>query len=278
MSELKIENKQVVVPGQVLAEGMGFLPGVGAYRAGESIIANKVGLVSIEGRALKLIPLSGRYMPKAGDVIIAQVIDVLLSGWRLDTNSAYSAMLPIKDATEDFIDKDEDLTELLSLNEYVVTKITRVTSQKLIDLTLRAPGLGKVSEGQILYVNSHKVPRIIGKQGSMVSMIKKVTGCNIIVGQNGVIWVSGSPQGEVLAVKTIRLIEKMTHISGLTDLIKAFLQKETQGKDFPDTSNSDVMPMRRSGSGGSERGDRRPRGRGFNKSRKFKGPRRGDRK
>jgi len=71
------------------------------------------------------------------------------------------------------------------------------------------------------------VPRVIGKQGSMVSMIKQATGCKITVGQNGLVWLSGEPEKELIAVNTIKMIEKNAHKSGLTETIKAFLEKET---------------------------------------------------
>jgi len=59
----------------------------------------------------------------------------------------------------------------------------------------------------------------------MVSMIKQATKCNITVGQNGLIWIDGSPKGELLAVNAIRKIEEESHLSGLTEKIEEFLNK-----------------------------------------------------
>ena len=55
---LLIQDKAIVVPGEELAEGMDYLPGTDVLREGEKLIATKVGLVSISGRLIKLIPLS----------------------------------------------------------------------------------------------------------------------------------------------------------------------------------------------------------------------------
>ena len=85
----------------------------------------------LDGRTIKLIPMSGRYMPKIGDTIICKVIDVGFNGWRIDTNSAYSAMLSMKDATSDFIARGANLTQYYDLGEHIVCKIANVTSQKL---------------------------------------------------------------------------------------------------------------------------------------------------
>jgi exosome complex component RRP4 len=112
-----------------------------------------------------------------------------------------------------------------------VCKITNVTSQKLVDVTLRGPGLRKLRNGRIIEVNTNKVPRIIGKKGSMVSMIKQATDCNIIVGQNGIIWLQGKePEMEFLAIDAIKKIETESHLSGLTDKMKEFLEKATGKK------------------------------------------------
>jgi len=230
MSELKIKDKDIVVPGEILATGMDFLPSYGTYRKDDSIIANRLGLIKVEGKVLKSIPLAGRYLPKRNDIVIGKVVDITLNGWILDFDSPYRAMLPLRDATFEYIAKGADLTKFFSLEEYVSAKITNVSSQYVTDLSMKGPGLRKLKGGRIIKVNTHKVPRIIGKKGSMVSMIKKATDCRIVVGQNGLVWVQGEPKKEFIAVNTIKMIEKQAHMSGLTDKIKSYLEKETGTK------------------------------------------------
>lgn len=227
---LKVKNRDIVVPGETLAEGMGFLPSRGTYREDKTIKAQRLGMISIDGKVIKLIPLTGAYLPKVGDKIIAKVIDIMISGWRLDTRSAYSAVLGLKDATSDYIAKGADLTQYFGLGDYLITQITNITSQKLIDVTMRGPGLRKLRGGRILTINPHKVPRVIGKEGSMVTMVKQATDCNIIIGQNGRVWIDGDPDKEVLAEETIKKIENEAHTAGLTDNIKKFLEKKTGKK------------------------------------------------
>ncbi|MFH2021513.1 MAG: exosome complex RNA-binding protein Rrp4 [archaeon] len=228
-AKLNIEDKDIVVPGEVLASGMGYLPSQGTYRLGDNILASRLGVARLDGKVIKILPLSGKYLPRKGDVIIGKVVDINFSGWSVETNSAYAAMLSMKDATGDFIRRGADLTRYFDIEDYIVTKIYNVTSQNLIDLTMKGPGLKKLEGGRIINVNPSKVPRIIGKQGSMVSMVKRATNCNIIVGQNGVVWIKGlNPVDELLTVETIGKIEEESHISGLTDRIKEFL--ESKGK------------------------------------------------
>jgi exosome complex component RRP4 len=223
MTQLLVQDKQIVVPGEELATGMDFVPGRGTYRNQDKIVATVVGLVNVVGRTVQIINLSGNYMPKEGDTIIGEVIDIALFGWRIDTNSAYSAMLSMKDATSEYIEKGADLTQYFNFGDFIVTKISQVSTQKLVDLSMKGPGLRKLIGGRIIKVNPSKVPRIIGKQGSMIGMIKDATGCKIIVGQNGLVWLEGSVEGEMLSVDIIRKIETEAHISGLTERIKEYL-------------------------------------------------------
>jgi exosome complex component RRP4 len=261
MSEEKlfVQDKNVVVPGQVLAQGMGYLPGNGTYRVNDKILANRLGLLNMDGKVMKTLPLSGRYLPKRNDVVIGRVSDILMSGWRLDINCPYSAVLPLKDATFSYIEKGDDLTKYFELDDYMLCKITNVTSQNLIDVSCKGPGLMKLKGGRIVPVNASKVPRIIGKRGSMVWMIKQATGCKISVGQNGLVWILGEPDMETIAVNAMTLIQDKSHIQGLTDMVKGFLENAT-GK----TINLDEMPEgdteesfeRREYSRDSEGGDR----------------------
>jgi len=237
MGQIVVENKSIVIPGEELASGMEFLPSYGTYRDRDKIVASRLGLVSIDGKIIRIIPLTGKYNPKRGDVIIGKVEDVSYSGWRIDTNCAYPAMLSVKDATSEFVGRGADLTQFFDVDDYLVAKIINVTSQKLIDLTMRGPGLRKLTGGRVVEVNTNKVPRIIGKQGSMVHMIKEATGCKIIVGQNGLLWILGEPRGELIAIDAIRKIEQESHMSGLTERIKEFLEKSTGKKIVESTGD-----------------------------------------
>ncbi len=226
MGEIYVEEKTVVAPGELLAEGMDVIPGSGAYRLEEKVYANRVGLVSINGRSLKLIPLSGKYKPKRDDVIICQVFDIFMNGWRVRTNTGYDAQLNVRDASNSFITKGSDLSKIVAIGDWVIVKVAQVTSQNLIDVTMRGPGLRKIFGGQILSFSPNKFPRFIGRAGSMVSMIKRATDCQIIVGQNGLIWINGEPNKEVIVRQVIKIIESEAHTSGLTQRIKEFLEEK----------------------------------------------------
>jgi len=241
MSELKVQEKEVVAPGEVLATGMDYIPGKGAYRLGDEIIANEVGLVQLSGRSIKLIPLSGKYIPKKDDTIICKVIDIIMSGWRVDTNSAYSGIIGLRDGSTDFIARGADLSRYHAIDDIIVAKIMNVSSQMLVDLSAVGPGLRKLRGGVLLEVGCKKVPRIIGKQGSMVTLIKNATGCQITVGQNGRVWIKGEPIAQAIAISAVKKIEKEAHRVGLTDTMKIWLEEQTKDLKLdtfdPESSN-----------------------------------------
>jgi exosome complex component RRP4 len=256
-SQLLVENKEIVAPGERIAEGMDYLPGRGTYREGDAIYAQELGLVQIDGRAIKLTPVAGAYNPRKDDTIIVKVFDITMGGWRVDTRSAYSGMIGLRDGSSEFIAKGANLTRFFAIDDYVVAKIVNVTSQKLIDLSAVGPGLRKLRGGQVIEISCKKVPRVIGKQGSMVSMIKDATGCQITVGQNGRVWINGEPKSQILAVETIRKIEAEAHMPGLTDVIKTYLEtrvaelgievevreeRAPRNRDADNSGNTDFVP------------------------------------
>ena len=218
-------NRQLVTPGEVLAEGMDYLPGDGAYRRGSKIYASVLGLAEFRGRLVRVIPLNGRYIPKKNDPVIGIVREVRYNNWEVDINSPYPGILLLGDAVDKFVDLSrESLTKYYNVGDTVICKIKNVDDNMNVYLTTKGPGLRKLNEGRIIEVLPTKIPRIIGKSASMIKMIKEYTKSRIFVGQNGRIWIHGG--NEDLAIKAIKRIEREAHISGLTDRIKEMLEKE----------------------------------------------------
>ena len=234
MGKLIVKEKDIVVPGEELAEGMDYLPVSGAFREEDKIIANQIGVVNVNGRLIKVMPLRGKYLPKKGDVVIGKIIDMSFSNWYIDIGCASNSVLSVKDATE-FVERGADLSQFYSFGDMIVARVNNVIRGSG-ELTMRGPGLRKLGNGRILNVSSSKVPRIIGKQGSMISAIKEKTGCRIIVGQNGIVWIYGEPKNEMIAVEAIEFVNTNAHKSGLTDTVTKMLEKNMKGVPVPKES------------------------------------------
>ncbi|MEK6816741.1 MAG: exosome complex RNA-binding protein Rrp4 [Nanoarchaeota archaeon] len=227
MGEILVKEKDIVAPGDIMTTGMDFIPADGAIRDGENIVAAQLGIADVKGRLVKVIPLNGVYIPKRDDIVIGRVIDMTFSSWVVNVRYAYDAVLSLKDASSDFIERGADLSAYFAIGDAVVAKVSNVNKSMAIDITMKGPGLRKLTTGTIVEITPQKIPRVVGKQGSMISMIKEHTGCQIIAAQNGRVWVSGKDaKDERLAIKAIKFIEDNAHKSGLTDKVKEFL---TQG-------------------------------------------------
>lgn len=223
---LTIQEKSIVTPGQELSEGQEHKPGDNTYVENNRIKANKLGIVKVRGNRIQVEPLSGRYAPQEGDKVIGKVTDINYSGWKLELNSAHEGMLNMRDVPE-YVEDDEDLTNYFDIGDYLLVQITDVSSQGSIDLKMKGPGLHQLQGGQVIKIGSQKIPRLIGRQGSMVKMIKEKTGCKIIAGQNGLVWFKGdTAEDEILASETIKKINREAHKDGLTDIIKNYLEEQ----------------------------------------------------
>ncbi|MBS7640253.1 MAG: exosome complex RNA-binding protein Rrp4 [Candidatus Bathyarchaeia archaeon] len=221
------ENRQIVTPGELLAEG-DYIAGNNTYRIGNKIYASRLGLVEYQGKTVQVIALNSVYIPSPGDQVIGRIEDVNVNGWVVDINSPYKALLRVVDAiNKPFKQQKDDLTSFLDVGDLILAKV--IAFDRTMDplLTIREPGLGKITQGQIVKVSPAKIPRIIGRRASMINLLKRETECKITVGQNGIILVSGpTPEHEKLAILAIEKIAQEAHTSGLTDRIAEMIRRE----------------------------------------------------
>ncbi len=220
----KDNERKIVVPGEIIAKGKEFLPGEWTEKKGEEIVAQRYGLLEETDKIVKVIPLSGVYIPRRGNVVIGKVEMITFNGWVIDIGGANNGFLSVMEIPR-FVNKDA-MEEVLDLGEIVVAKIWNI-NQRGIDLSWKSNGMGRIDKGIIVKINSNKVPRVIGKEGSMVKLIKENTGCNITVGQNGYISIEGkNVDDELLAKKAILFIEENSYLHGLTEEVEKFFKGE----------------------------------------------------
>ena len=224
------EKKQLVTPGDLIAEG-NYVAGDNTYKDTGKIYANRIGLVDFQGQKVFVVALRAFYIPLPGDTIIGKIVEVTTSGWLLDINGPHPALLLASDVLDrPFRAGRIDLFSIFDVGDLIIANV--LSSDRTRDplLTVREPGLGKVMRGQLVEITPTKVPRVIGRKGSMVSIIKKETGCQITIGQNGFILVSGkTPQDEQLAIMALNKIENESHTSGLTDRVTEMLENKKEG-------------------------------------------------
>lgn len=228
---MHVERKQLVAPGEILAEGK-YVSGENVHREGDRLFSSKVGVVEIDGDRLGVVPLKGCYVPHVNDIVVGRITDIVMSGWMVDIDAPYPALLPASEAFAPRTPRSRmDLSKMFDVGDLVVSKILAFDRTRDPLVTAKGPGLGRVSSGRVVKVSPAKIPRLIGKKGSMISVLKKETGTHIMVGQNGTVLVSGeSPNLENVAIQAIRMIEREAHTQGLTDRIQVMLRDKTRGE------------------------------------------------
>ncbi len=225
-----VENKDLVIPGQVLSDDE-YYSGRGTFKENGKICSSLIGLVSLRNKKIRVIPLKSKYVPKKGDVVIGKINDVRFSMWDVDINSPYSGILP---AFEVFGREKKELNKVYDVGDVLFLRVVDVDEIKKAKLGLKGRGMGKFKGGIIVDIAPTKVPRLIGKKGSMINMIKDKTKCKIVVGQNGLVWVKGDEDMEQLTRNIIHLIEAEAHTSGLTNKIKNKLYLAIDGELPPE--------------------------------------------
>lgn len=222
------EERKIVIPGEMIVEGDDYLPGEGTIKQGEGIMSMRYGLAEESNKLIKVIPLSGVYNPRRGNVIIGKVENVTFNGWIVDLGFSERAFLNVSEVPK-YVNQN-DLESVMGIGDMITAKILGI-GKRGVDLTIKSRGLGRIEEGLIIQINPNKVPRVIGKEGSMINLIKKETGCNIIVGQNGIISIRGeSVEEELKARDAINFVSDNSIVHGLTDKLTEWFEKDKKEK------------------------------------------------
>ncbi|QIW23307.1 RNA-binding protein [Sulfolobus sp. S-194] len=228
-SKIYFEDRSIVTPGDLIAEGDFQIPwSPYYYKIGNKYYSSITGLIEVKENLFEIVPLEGhRYIPKVGDTVIGLIEDIEIYGWVLDIKSPYSAYLPASSFLGRPVSPGEDLRRYLNLGDYVIAKIE--TYDRTINpiLSIKGKGLGRVSSGIVIDIPPVKVPRVIGKNRSMLDTLTSETGCEILVAQNGRILANcATKMIEEVLVGAIQIIEKESHIKGLTEKIRKFLREK----------------------------------------------------
>jgi len=218
------QKREVVVPGQLLAEGR-YRASFGTYDEDGKIFSSLVGLAELRGNTVKVVALEGAYIPKEGDLVIGTINIVAGNNWKVNIGGPYGASLHANNALRR--PYSEDISEYMDIGDVIAAEVIAFDRGSGPFLGMKGRGLRVLQGGMILNVSSAKIPRIIGRRGSMINMIQDHLNIETMVGQNGRIWIR-APSTEILrlAIKAFKTIEAEAHTSKLTDRISEMLAKE----------------------------------------------------
>ena len=226
------QKRVIVAPGDELPENVqGKEPYVIEVEGKKR--ATVVGLLDLRSEKPSFIPLQTVYIPKPGDVVIGLVQSVGVVNWSVDITSPYTAIL----TAQDFLGRPynpvtDDLTRYLRVGDYIKAKVLAFDRSRNPLLTVQEEGLGKITSGKIVEIQPAKVPRVIGRKRSMLSMLESELDCDIFVAVNGRILISCSDEvQESILVLAIKMIEREAHTTGLTERVQKYIRelKEIRG-------------------------------------------------
>jgi exosome complex component RRP4 len=214
------EPRVLVLPGDEIPD-RGLRPGFGTYRVGRRLYASVMGYATWRPPFVRIVPFAGRYIPKAEDVVVGVVQDFQKTFWLLDIGAPRWAPLHVSGTP--WKPEPGELDQFLRIGDAVLVAVETLDPTGRIGVTMVGEGLGKLEGGTIVHVSPAKVPRIIGKGGSMIHTITELTHTQVAIGQNGRIWVQGAPDAIARARACFRIIEEEGERPGLTERIEEFL-------------------------------------------------------
>jgi exosome complex component RRP4 len=199
-------DKRIVLPGEKIAEGRVRIPHT--FFEGDATYAAVIGTIDEEKR---YIALENPYKASLDDLVIGMVTDVRHAGYEVDINLPEGGFIPTRNTRVS-----------LQLGDFVICKVKAVNEVGDVDLG----EVRRLPKGKVIEFPPSKVPRLIGRKSSMLTLLKDHTGGDIMVGNNGYVWISEKSNMPLL-LKTIDMIERKAHKSGLTDKVSELLKSET---------------------------------------------------
>jgi len=222
-----MSESQFVLPGDVIVTG-DYRPEQNVILDGDRLMSTAVGFSEIEDNLVTVTPLTGLYTPKTDDLVIGKIVSHNALSWEVDINSYYSGILTASDIFgKDYSPSKDELSSKLKTGDLIVGRIVNVNPGRDPLMTINGENLGKIDSGELVKISPTKIPRLIGKHGSMIQTIEAATNATITVGQNGLVVVDcEESDGLLKAITAIRMVEEQAHLVNLTDKVKKMLDSD----------------------------------------------------
>ena len=193
---------------------------------GKRIISTAIGLSDVSADSVRVISLTGVYIPKIDDLVIGTIQYISGNSWFADINSCYQGMLLGQDVFgRGSYPTTSEMKDRLDKGDIIYARIANSDRQREPLISIADKNLGKIDSGELIKISPTKIPRLIGKHGSMIQTIEASTNATITVGQNGLIVVScDETNGLLKALAAIRMVDEQAHLVDLTDKVKKMLK------------------------------------------------------
>ncbi|HUB92828.1 MAG TPA: KH domain-containing protein [Candidatus Saccharimonadales bacterium] len=199
--------KRLVIPGEILADK--------PLRLDHTLVEDGKTCSTIIGlfddQAGSFIPIEGLWYPQPGEKVVGIVDEARLNTDSINLNAPYKGLIISKFTEGNLVNGD--------IIEATVKDLDKTGT---VVLVRPRPLYG----GKVLAIKPSKVPRLLGKNDTMIKQIAEGTKSSISVGMNGLVWVKGGNSD--LATDAILKIQEEAHVSGLTERIAKMVGASNQ--------------------------------------------------
>jgi len=213
---------RLVHPGERLGAVDGAEAGHGVRRIDGEFVAMRMGTLQKNGNTVAIEPLSSRYMPRAGDLVIGYVEGLSNNLWFVDIGGPFNAILPMSLAPWKV--EFGAVRMHMDVGSVILCRVQEVDETHSSVVTMKGMGLRKLKSGSIHDIPPHVIGRVVGKGGSMLQRLKEIGDCRMVIGQNGRVWLDGEPDGVNDVIDALDTIRENAHLPGLTERIEALIE------------------------------------------------------
>jgi len=211
---LFVREREVVTPGQLLADEAR-VAGAFTYINGGKVYAAVAGLIQIKDSKVNIMPAKSPYKPSESDHVVGIIRDCKPNHYEVDLGWHLVGFLPNPGRRSKL---------RLQIGDVIYTQV-KYSGVRGVFLE-GGQKLVRIDHGLLIRVSPVKIPRIIGKRGSMLNILAGESGCKLHIGRNGLIAIVGdTPEKEFVVASAIRMIEEESHVPGLTERVTHHIRK-----------------------------------------------------
>ncbi|MGC9116031.1 MAG: hypothetical protein ACP5ID_00220 [Conexivisphaera sp.] len=225
-----MRSRRYAVPGDLIAEGRSLVAGENTHKVGNGVYATAVGIVEVNGNEVRVVPLEGKYVPRQGDLVVGIVTDYNAVAWTVDINSIFYGFIFVRDLVRRGSLEKLAISGVLNVGDVVVAKVLSFSVNRDPLLSLRGPGLGRVTEGELIRISPRSVPRLMDRRSRLYRLIEEATGCKLTVGMNGLIVVKGTPDAILLAARALKAVDSEPRYEALVREVRRILNLKEEDK------------------------------------------------
>lgn len=218
-------EQRLVTPGMAVGPSAGKRAGSGIIAANESFIATQLGWLKENNNTISVDPIHAAYMPRSGDLIVGVVAEVRNNLWFMDINGSFQGLLPMSLAPWKV--EFGAARQHMDIGDVVLARVQEVDECHNVVLTMKGVGLRRLKQGAVDMLPVQHIDRVRGANNERLQRLRDASDCRIMVGENGRVWIDGTPDAIKHARNAVHAIAQSAH---RTDIDTILNELETKMK------------------------------------------------